>query len=323
LLPTFLGAQSVPTRPTQSLRHMHHTTWSAENGMVFSPRSGLVQTPDGYLWLGSARTLVRFDGVRFVSVDSATSPLLRTDSTGVLVPLVVDRDGVMWIARSDGAIIHYRQGNFTLAIAPDPRRGPPGSAVQDRTGRIWFNIDHALFTVDGDRIRRPRLPAGVPDTGVVSVVPDTGSGVWIGTIRQGLWHVVGDSAERIPMPPGGSGIARAFLQSSDGRLWVWGPEMLAVTDGTRWSTVLSDGVNRVAPSTVVESPDHQIWIGTQSDGLLRLADGTTEHYSKRHGPRGHRRARRARGPRAQRLGPDQLGAGAVSHHAVHHAWGCR
>ncbi|HEY9229741.1 MAG TPA: hypothetical protein VIP11_24030, partial [Gemmatimonadaceae bacterium] len=262
---------------------MHHTTWTAAQGMTLTPRSGLVQTPDGYVWYGARGALVRFDGVRFVSIDSATSPLLRTDSTGVLYPLFVDRDGVMWISRPDGSIVHYDKGRFTLAIAAEPGRRQAMSGGQDRKGRIWLNVNFSFYTADSGRMRRARFPASVPDTGLLSIIPDTGSGVWIGTETQGLWHVVGDRAERIAVPPGRQRAVRPFLQSSDGRLWVWGPELLMVTDGTRWKTILSDGRNRVAPFTVFESADHEMWVATQSDGLLRIDGDLIEHFSKRHG----------------------------------------
>ena len=42
-----------------------HTAWTARDGLKGSTRS-IVQTPDGYLWVGTEFGLVRFDGVRFV-----------------------------------------------------------------------------------------------------------------------------------------------------------------------------------------------------------------------------------------------------------------
>src|SRR5690348_14560599 len=117
---------------------MHHAKWTAENGLTFSPRGALVQTPAGYLWMGTKDALVRFDGVRFAWIDSTTSSVLRSDSAGLLRPLLVDRDGVLWIARADGGLVHYRRGTFTLAVPPDPKRASPAAIAQDRTGKLWF-----------------------------------------------------------------------------------------------------------------------------------------------------------------------------------------
>jgi ligand-binding sensor domain-containing protein len=39
--------------------------WQSEDGLPNNVVAGLVQTPDGYLWLGYPSGLARFDGVRF------------------------------------------------------------------------------------------------------------------------------------------------------------------------------------------------------------------------------------------------------------------
>src|SRR5271170_3606791 len=48
----------------------HHKAWNSENGLgaVFDVQ----QSADGYLWLTTSRGVVRFDGVRFQSVEEAT-----------------------------------------------------------------------------------------------------------------------------------------------------------------------------------------------------------------------------------------------------------
>lgn len=48
----------------RALTQFHHTAWRASDGAP-SQTSALAQTADGYLWIGSARGLFRFDGVRF------------------------------------------------------------------------------------------------------------------------------------------------------------------------------------------------------------------------------------------------------------------
>src|SRR5438045_3541382 len=42
--------------------------WQAEDGLQQDQVNALTQTPDGYLWIGTQRGLVRFDGIRFTPV---------------------------------------------------------------------------------------------------------------------------------------------------------------------------------------------------------------------------------------------------------------
>ena len=51
--------------PSLDLTQLAHTAWTARDGLKGSVRS-IVQTPDGYLWIGTEFGLVRFDGVRFI-----------------------------------------------------------------------------------------------------------------------------------------------------------------------------------------------------------------------------------------------------------------
>ncbi|MCP4250948.1 MAG: hypothetical protein GY778_28255, partial [bacterium] len=42
-----------------------HRAWSIEEGLPQNTITSMVQTRDGYLWLGTFGGLARFDGVRF------------------------------------------------------------------------------------------------------------------------------------------------------------------------------------------------------------------------------------------------------------------
>src|SRR5690348_1104105 len=50
--------------PYQSLGQLHHTSWTARNGLNGSVQA-LAQTADGYLWIGTSGGLFRFDGMSF------------------------------------------------------------------------------------------------------------------------------------------------------------------------------------------------------------------------------------------------------------------
>src|SRR4051794_10031402 len=51
-------------------------TWTTGDGLPDSSVTAIAQTPDGYLWVGTYNGLVRFDGMRFVTFDPATTPAL-------------------------------------------------------------------------------------------------------------------------------------------------------------------------------------------------------------------------------------------------------
>jgi ligand-binding sensor domain-containing protein len=64
LLIVFRCAPAFALDSDRSIMQFHHTAWSETDGAP-SEISALAQTDDGYLWIGSARGLFRFDGVKF------------------------------------------------------------------------------------------------------------------------------------------------------------------------------------------------------------------------------------------------------------------
>src|SRR5690242_5096357 len=76
LLTAVLGVQGFAEEARYAVRDIHHNSWTSENGVsaVFE----IQQDSDGYLWLNTANGVVRFDGVRFQSLEEATNDALRS-----------------------------------------------------------------------------------------------------------------------------------------------------------------------------------------------------------------------------------------------------
>src|SRR5215475_5306396 len=51
--------------PDRTLTQYVHRIWQLPQGLPDATITSIVQTDDGYLWLGTETGLVRFDGVRF------------------------------------------------------------------------------------------------------------------------------------------------------------------------------------------------------------------------------------------------------------------
>lgn len=52
-------------------------TWRMEDGLPENRVRSVLQTRDGYLWVGTFNGLVRFDGVSFRTFDPANTPDLK------------------------------------------------------------------------------------------------------------------------------------------------------------------------------------------------------------------------------------------------------
>ena len=63
--------------PARDLLQYNCQTWGRPNGLPVNGINAITQTKDGYLWLGTAIGLVRFDGTEFKLLDLGRVPQAR------------------------------------------------------------------------------------------------------------------------------------------------------------------------------------------------------------------------------------------------------
>jgi len=64
-----VAARAFALDPTRALTQARLSVWTSESGLPQNTIDVILQTRDGYLWMGTEEGLVRFDGARFVVSD--------------------------------------------------------------------------------------------------------------------------------------------------------------------------------------------------------------------------------------------------------------
>jgi ligand-binding sensor domain-containing protein len=70
---------AISLNPSLEVNQYMHAAWTARDHLPGATQS-LVQTSDGYLWLGTEFGLVRFDGIRFSSWTPPTGERLPSSN---------------------------------------------------------------------------------------------------------------------------------------------------------------------------------------------------------------------------------------------------
>ena len=114
--------------PSRYLSQYAHTAWRIQDGFFTGSPTAVVQTQDGYLWIGTLTGLLRFDGVRFIRWTAAKGERLPSTEIG---RLLAASNGSLWIV-TRGGLAHWK--NQTLTNYPSGGRPclSSGGKVQSR-----------------------------------------------------------------------------------------------------------------------------------------------------------------------------------------------
>jgi ligand-binding sensor domain-containing protein len=248
--------------------------WSAANGLPGGAVHAIAQSPDGYLWIGTDKGLVRFDGFNFLPVP----PQSLLPQNDPILGLITDAEGDLWVRMQTAGILRYNRGKFeNLASGPH-------ATVTQVTAIARENADGMLLSdlISGTlRLRRGRLdqvsPATIlPGSSVTMSIAETAGGkIWLGTLGAGLYYLENGRVTRVTQGLTETKI-NCLLPVGDQELWVGTDHGLFRWSGTGFRRAGSAPSLRDQPVlTILRDRDSNIWVGT-TRGLLRInASGTS------------------------------------------------
>jgi len=97
--------------PLRMISQYMRERWGSERGFPGGAVSTIAQTTDGYLWIGTERGLVRFDGLNFRLFQQA-SP--GTFPVGPVQGLVADAEANLWVLLKNTKIYGTTTANSNL-----------------------------------------------------------------------------------------------------------------------------------------------------------------------------------------------------------------
>ena len=308
--------------PGKLLSQYVHSVWRTEDGLPQSAVTKVLETSDGYLWVGTQGGIARFDGVRFTVFDHTNTPALRDD---FVADLVEDSHGTLWIATANGGVTSLRNGAFTHLDSIGPRAGITVAATPD--GSVWVGGHGGLVQVrNGSVVRIYTTSDGLWTDLVRRLLTDKDGALWIAT-SGGLNRLVDGKILSYPgaSDAAGKDVSDLFLdhddtllvRTRDGRitrrsrdqiepLTIIGlplstiRDMLVDRDGSLWLASAGEGILRVKGqqvtrftakqglssdqvNTLYEDRTGNLWVGTLGGGLDRFQDGAFTTYAMEEG----------------------------------------
>jgi ligand-binding sensor domain-containing protein/signal transduction histidine kinase len=263
--------------PDRSLSQYTCRTWNHQNGFPGNGVNAITQTRDGFLWIGTQKGLVRYDGVEFKVLQLPETTQFRHEA---ISSLCVSDDGGLWFGIQKGGFGCYRpESGFSAAT--NESWMDPGLDVfslgETRDGSMWVGSAQAAARVpkDGPAALFPEA------TQCISIFEDSKKRVWLGSTREGLhcWQ----AGKITPFPDGTltNEIIFAVTEDSVAQIWVGTQHSLRCygPDLRQKSTAPI-----VPPITKLLCDSHGVvWIGTYQEGLYRYKDGSYTQLQKSDG----------------------------------------
>ena len=272
-----------------------HTSWRLQDGVFNGIPTAIVQTADGYLWIGTTSGLVRFDGVRFVPW---TPPSEGSAVSKGVYALGASPDGSLWIGASD--MMRWKDGKLSSypnldarinAILDDPEGGvwATRSRIQDGQGPLCHFSDEQV------KCFGPRDGISIPYAGALS--RDSSGNLWLGGSggfargKPGSFETFVPPSLKALEQLGGVG---AFADGPDGSMLIGmvqsGPNMgLQQFKEGHWSSFTSDGLDgeTIQVNNMLTDRAGSVWIGTVSQGLCVVRDRRNDCYRSSDGLSGN------------------------------------
>ena len=159
--------------PTRTVSQYLHDSWRTERGWPGGSITAIAQTSDGYLWIGTDKGLVRFDGLNFHQFERADpNPIL----IGPIRTLLVDAKDNLWILLQNTQIFRYHNGNFEL-IRGEAENGTTAIARGTSGAVLLSSIPAGTLTYSDNRFRTLSSAALLAGAGRVANGEDSGPAI--------------------------------------------------------------------------------------------------------------------------------------------------
>src|SRR5689334_17380004 len=280
--------------------------WTTEDGLPKNTVTRLLQTRDGYLWVGTRGGVARFDGVHFRVFSSELMVKDPSREAQVSWPpedscedLVEDVAGRVWI-RVPGGLVCYDRGQFQRFST---RTGELAAAIQtviaSREGGLWIGTQKSglNYFADGRFPRTYQTADGLATPFAGLLREDRDGRLWIGCGDGVSDRIV--SWQRLDPRTGTFTSLSALVGSrpelarvgnlqpdSRGRLWLSTPQELLVWEDGAWTRLANPGLpaGRDWTGALTLAADGSSWVTPPGSGkLLRLHGGRIEQFDQSDG----------------------------------------
>lgn len=281
-IPVFLFCSLMlhALNPNKALTQYRLDSWNIENGFPHNLVYTIIQTRDGYIWMGTRNGLVRFNGFGFKTFQKENESQLKSNDIRCLLE---DNDGTIWIGNFNGGLSYLKEGNFqNYSSEKYPFLEGIYCMTQSNDGAIWIGtLQNGIISLKDGKFTNYTCKDGLVSDKIINVVKDIQGNLWFAT-RSGL----------IKKNPNNSfinyttknGLPGEFvfsvLPDKKGGLWISSFSKLCYYKNDTFTPIDTASIlkNPKIVPLYLDSNDY-LWIGTDGNGFTRMKNGAFDRLS--------------------------------------------
>ncbi len=233
----------------------------------------IYEAPDGFLWIGTDKGLLRFDGLEFKPYRIPSSSYSQH-----VTAAFSDSRGLLWIGYQDGAVYTLKNGEELKLW--EPEEGHPAAAItafaQDQKGRLWLGTyGEGIYYTDNGHVYNLDSDDGLPAADIYTLVAGPDGKIWAGTDSGLSLCWLEDGKKRVRNLTRSDGlpddIIRCILPVGDNKVWVGGFDggVCRISAGDYSVEYPKSAWTHGVINALAIFKDLELWIGTEGNGVWR------------------------------------------------------
>ena len=267
--------------PQKSIAQYGQNVWLRKNGLPANAVNVVLQTRDGYIWLGTSAGLFRFDGVNFTKINLDAEEG-KTNET--IASLLESRDSSLWIGTGYNGLRRMKNGKI---VRYGSKEGFEDTQVlslfESRSGHMWIGTSNGAYILQNGKF----LPVQLNTNYILGITEDNVGKMWIGSHR-GVRIADDNEHPQITSLTTSEGLPNNTTTCTyiDRQTNIW----VGTVDGlVRWKNgemkvyTIADGLSDNHIMSIFEDSNGNLWVGTSRGGINRLSNGKWTSFSKSDG----------------------------------------
>lgn len=252
--------------------------------------SDLIDSPHGLITIDETGVIRLIDpsSLKVIKTDRYIASQLPPNQT-VTLSIMYDREGLAWIYSNERIWLYdFASGEWISDRLPSGGKNlVTKTLLQDESGKIWLGRDHhgleqVVKSADGIKFVpvADNAENGVNNT-VTVLYEDPSNTLWIGTYKKGVFYY-NESTQKFALQSCPD--VNRMIVNKNGNVWI-GTDAAGLL---RWNPTAgnidyypdpNENGNPAAITSLLETPDGSIYVGSFIRGLKRFKDGKFEHLN--------------------------------------------